>query len=416
MKTMKYLSVILCAFWLFSLSVWAAPSTDFNPASDSAVLMDLGTGQILFEKNPDKQQYPAGLVKAVAALTAMESTDLDTILTASDAAIGSVYGTNTLGLVSGEVLSLREALYGMLMQSANDCAVIAAENISGDTASFVAKMNETVKNLGCNNTNFTNVTGLFAQDNYTTARDMATIIKKASENPNYIEIAGTKSYPLPATNKAGARTLSTRCPLLSSYEFAKSGIGGYTDEGKYTMAVTASNGNLNLLAVVMNAPDENSRNNDCVELLNFGFENYQTFTITPEELQIPKSKLMGAMGKIGTVTFKLENPVSVLAPIEATFDNLEFQYPKKSYKQKEDMTGTITVLYNGEKITELNLTGIPEKKITFYSVIKTILLIILIVIVILVLLFVYYIYDAERKKKKRKQDKLKRTLRIKKDI
>lgn len=416
MKVTKILSILFCAILLFSVTAFSAPAADFNVVSDSAILMDISTGQVLYSKNPDKVQYPAGLVKAVASLVLLEENDIESFVTVSDAAILSVSGTNTLGLVSGEVLTLREALYGMLLQSANDCAVAAAESLSGSTQALITKMNEKTKSLGCTNTNFTNVTGLFSQDNYTTVHDMALIIKAASENQNFTEIAGTTSYQLSATNKMGSRAIFTRCPLLSSYEYAKTGLGGFTDEGKYTMSVTASNGNLNLIAVVMNSPDEQTRNTDCVNLLNYGFENYQSFSISPDELKIPDSKLKGAFGKIGIVSFKLDNPVSVLAPIEATMDTLEFEYPQKSYKKNEDKSGTLKVLYNGEKITELNLTGTAHKKITFYSVIKTILLIILIIVLLFVALFAFYIYDAERKKKKRRQEKLKRTLRIKKDI
>lgn len=416
MKLFRLLSMIMCIFVLLTSVSFAAPEADFEIGSQSAILMDIGTGQIIYSKNPENRQSPAGLVKIMAAMIALENADLDTMTNVSGGAVLSVAGTNTLGLAAGETLTLRELVYGMLMQSSNDCAVVAAENIAEDTQSFVSKMNEKAKSLGCENTNFTNVTGLYDLENYSTAKDIAAILTAAYDDPNFVEIASTVSYKVPATNLAGERVLNARCPLLSSYEYAKTGIAGYTDEGGYAMAVTASKDNLNLVCVVMNAPDEKTRNDDCTNLFNYGFENYQTFTITPEEFKIDDAKLMGALGKIGTVTFSLDSPVSILAPIEATFESLEFQPHKTSYKKNDEMVGTVSVLYNNEVVTELNLTGTPKKKITFYSVIKVILLIILAVVLLFVGLCAYYIYDAERKKKRRRQEKLKRTLRIKKDI
>ena len=165
MKHIRILSIYLCILILFSiapLSAFAAPKADFNVGSDSAVLMDLTTGQVLYSKNPDKQQAPAGLVKAAAALVMLdkaqdEENGIDAYVSVSDKTVTSLIGTNVIGLVSGEGLTLREALYGMLLQSANDCAVAAAETLSGTTDAFISEMNEKLKSLGCKNTNFTNV-------------------------------------------------------------------------------------------------------------------------------------------------------------------------------------------------------------------------------------------------------------------
>jgi len=193
MKHIRILSIYLCILILTTISplaVLSAPTADFNVGSDSAVLMDLATGQILYSKNPDKQQSPAGLVKAAAALVMLDKADeeengIDAYVSVSDNTVTSLQGTNVIGLVSGEVLTVREALYGMLMQSANDCAVAAAETLSGSVDTFITEMNDKLKSLGCSNTSFSNVTGLYSEDNYTTASDVALIIKNASEDPKY---------------------------------------------------------------------------------------------------------------------------------------------------------------------------------------------------------------------------------------
>ncbi len=418
MKFRNYLSFILIFILLVCQSAYAAPKADFDISSESVVLIDASSGQTIYSKNPQKVQYPAGLVKIMAALVIIENGNLDDLVTIEQSVIDTVANTNNLGLVPGEVLTIRELLYGMLLQSYNDCAVSAAVKVFESTDEFVKKMNEKAAELGATNTHFSNVTGIYDKENYTTAEDLALIMNYAAGEPVFMEIAGTKTYVLQMNTKVlYERTLVAKCNLLSSYDGITSGLYGYTDEGKYTAVASAGRNGFNVICVSMNCESEEERQNDIKKLLNFAFNNYHTVTISPEDIRLSPAKLKGLLGKTGEVTFTLPEAVMITAPSGATAQNLTYT-PNilKSYKKADTYTATVGVSYENEKITDLSLTGVAVKKITFYNVIKTIFIIILILILLFIALCAYYIIDSERKKKKRRQDKMKRTLRVKKDI
>ena len=420
MKFRNFLSFILIFILIVCQSAYAAPKADFSVSSESVVLIDASSGQAIYSKNPQKVQYPAGLTKIMAALVIIENGNLDELVTIEQSVIDTVSNTNNLGLVPGEVLTIRELLYGMLLQSYNDCAVSAATKIFGSTDALVKKMNEKAAELGATNTHFSNVTGIFNKENYTTAEDLALIMNYASGEPVFMEIAGAKSYVLPMNTKVlYERTLVSKCNLLSSYEGVTSGLYGYTDEGKYTAVATAGKNGFNVICVSMNCEGEEERQNDIKKLLDFAFNNYHTITISPEDVRIhlPNAKLKGLLGKTGEVNFSLPEAVMITVPIDATVQNLTYTPNiQKGYKKASSYNATVDVSFENEKITDLTLNGTAVKKITFYNIIKTIFTIILVLILLFIALCAYYIIDSERKKKKRRQDKMKRTLRVKKDI
>ena len=177
MKTRNSIALILVFILLFMTNAFAMPKADFELSSESAVLLDAKSGQLLYSKNHQKIQYPAGLTKIVAAIVAIEEGKLDNLVTVDAAPLESVKNTSTIGLVDGEVLTLREIIYGMILQSANDCAITAALNVCNTTEEFVKKMNDKAKEIGVTNTKFTNVTGIYDKENYSTAEDMALIMK-----------------------------------------------------------------------------------------------------------------------------------------------------------------------------------------------------------------------------------------------
>ncbi len=418
MKFRNYLSFILIFILIACQSAFAAPKADFDVTSESAMLIDASSGHAIYSKNPQKVQYPAGLTKIMAALVIIENGNLDELVTIQQSVIDTVANTNNLGLVPGEVLTVRELLYGMLLQSSNDCAVSAAVKVMNSTDEFVKKMNEKAKELGATNTHFANVTGLYDKENYTTAEDLALIMNYAAGEPVFMEIAGAKTYVLQMNAKVlYERTLVSKCNLLSSYEGITSGLYGYTDEGKYTAVASASRNGFNVICVTMNGESEESRQADIKKLLDYAFKNYHTITIEPKDVHVPPAKLKGLMGKTGEVTFTLPEAVMLTVPGEATAENLTYTPNlQKSYKKADSYTATVSISYDNKKITDLELVGTAVKKITFYNILKTILFIILILILLFIVLCAYYIIDSERKKKKRRQEKMKRTLRIKKDL
>lgn len=413
---------LLLTFLLFMLqTAYAAPEAP-DIKSQSVVVMDASTGQVIYKKEPVKKSSPASLTKILASLVILENSSLNNDVTIEQSVIDAVANTRNIGLIEGEVLPMKDLVYGMLMQSANDCAVSAAASVSGSTEGFVKLMNEKAKELGAKNTHFSNVTGLHADTHYTTAEDMAIILSHAMNNAEYMEIAGEKNYVIPLNEKVQyTRTLTASCNLLSAGENGfngiNSGVYGYTDQGRYTGAITASKNGFNIICIVMGAPDESTREADIKSLINYSFDNFQTVTINPEDVPEITSPLKGLLGKIGEVEFKLPSTVVLTAPKNATANNIQYvPNLNKSYKKQSEYSATVELKYENELITTLNFEGTASKKITFYNIIKTILIIILVVILLFIALCAYYIIDSERKRKKRKQNKIKRTLRIKKDI
>ena len=168
----------------------------------SAVLMDLNTEAVLYSKNANTQLYPASITKIMTALVAIESGKLDSKIQFSENAVYNLEeGSSHVGIQVGEVLSMRRALYGLMLESANDVANGIAETVGGSISGFADLMNAKAAELGCVNTHFTNPHGLQNEEHYTCARDMALITQAALKHPTFQKIAGTTNYTCPKTNK-----------------------------------------------------------------------------------------------------------------------------------------------------------------------------------------------------------------------
>ena len=168
----------------------------------SAVVMDIDSGTVLYDKGGEDQHYPASITKIMTGLLAVEHGNLKDTVTFSDKAIDNVRNdSSNIARDVGEKMTLEECLYGMFLASANECAWAIAEHIGGSEPKFIDMMNEKAKELGCTHTHFANPNGLHMDDHYTCASDMAKIACAAYKNPEIAKIVGTKSYQIPPTNK-----------------------------------------------------------------------------------------------------------------------------------------------------------------------------------------------------------------------
>lgn len=420
---MKRIICLLLCFIGFTMTVAGAnPVPDFDIASHSGVVMEASTGQVLYQKNMETKQYPASITKVMTALVALEKGKLTDVVTVSDHAVYSVSGSSHIALDPGEVLTLEEALYGLMLASANDCAVAIAEYIGGSEEAFVKLMNDKAKELGALKTHFANPHGLHAEDHFTTAYDMALITREAMKNSDFVRISGTVLYHMSPTNlQTEPRTLANQNDMLKSgeygYEYAKFGKNGYTSQANNTMVVEAKRGSLDLICVVMNCTGLNQKYSDAIKLLDFCYDNFYKTKIDNTVIQPPVAKLSGWFGTIGQIDFSLQEDIEVMLPNGTGTDQLTYSYDiRKSYKKAEEYLANVTVFKDGGELFQIPLKGAATKKITFYNVIKTILLIIFLVVLFLAAVVAYYIIDAERKKKKRRKDRVRRTLRIKKDL
>lgn len=243
--------------------------------AEGAVLLNCGTGQILFGKNENTQFYPASITKVMTTLLTIENCNLNDIVTFSESATTNLEsGAVTLDLTEGDQLTVEQCLYGLLLKSANEVANGLAEHISGSVSAFADKMNARAIQLGCKNTHFANPNGLNDATHLTTAYDMALIARAAYANPTLSKISTTTSYQMPATIKGAAKTITMghkmNYPTDSRYyPGIVGGKTGYTSKAKNTLVTCVEKNGVRLVAVVLKA--SGTHYTDTKAMLDYGF-------------------------------------------------------------------------------------------------------------------------------------------------
>lgn len=243
-------------------------------ASEAAVLYDATANQLLFEKNGYKSMYPASTTKIMTALLAAEKLSLSTEFTfTKTAAEGLESGYTNVKMVTGDTMTVEDALYALMLKSACEVANGLAEAVSGDQASFAALMNSRAKELGCTNTSFKNASGLNDSSHLTCAYDMALIAEAAFENETVRKVCSAKSWKLPASKKRGELTVTNSNKMLFKensqyFEGIIGGKTGYTSKAGNTLCEVASVKGHTLIAVVMKS--NGKQYDDALSLLNYG--------------------------------------------------------------------------------------------------------------------------------------------------
>lgn len=274
MKRVKKLAyiVVFFAFLLFSSTTYADTQAP-EIAGEAAILMDVKTGQILYEKNANKKMEPASATKIMTAILALEKGNLSDIVTASKNPM-LAEGTR-IYLEEGEQLTLEQMIYAMLLNSANDAAVAIAEHIAGDVPSFADMMNQKAREIGATSTTFVNPNGLTEEGHLTTAHDLALMTRYALNNlPKFREIVATKKMTIPWAGKDWDRLLVNTNKLLDKYEYADGVKTGYTSSARHTLVASATKDGWQLISVVLK-DDSNSIWTDSIKLLEYGFSNFE---------------------------------------------------------------------------------------------------------------------------------------------
>ncbi len=253
--------------------------------AESAFLMDMDSGIVLFSKNPHEKLYPASITKIMTALLTIENCSLKENVTFSKYAVNGIEpGSSHIWTSEGEVLTVQECLYAVMLASANDVCLALAEHISGDVDSFAQLMNQRAAELGCQNTNFTNPNGLHDENHYTTAYDMALIAKAAYKNPVFQTICETRRYTIPATDKtADPRYLTNHHQMFPENELAYAactgGKTGFTSDALNTLVTYAEKNGQRLVCTVLRADSAAASYEDTKALLDYGFDNFENAQI-----------------------------------------------------------------------------------------------------------------------------------------
>lgn len=328
--------------------------------SESAIVMEVSTGTILYEKNIHEVLYPASITKIMTTLLAIENNKLSETVTFSKEAVYSIDGTHIARDV-GEQMSLEDTLYAVMLGSANECAYATAEHVAGgDYNAFVNMMNERAAELGCLNTHFNNAHGLPDENHYTTAYDMAVISRAAIQNETFRTITGTKKYTIPPTNKHTDETpLVNHHAMLNFYKTGRyiypyciGGKTGYTNAAQYTLVTYAEKDGMTLVCVVMKAPAE-VHYQDTISLLDFCFNNFQLYNVEENEVRYTGEELNNTANFMEDLSyFELDKSAGVVLPKTAVLEDAvaHIQY------DSEEGTAALVYEYAGREVGRANLT------------------------------------------------------------
>ena len=285
-----------------SAQAWAAP----NVQADSAILINARTGGVIYEKNADVRRAPASLTKIMTCILGLEDKGTDSVFNISMAAAATEY--SDLGMKGGEKMTSGELMRGMMMESDNGAAVVVAQNVSGNILKFADRMNAKAKELGCRKTHFSNPHGLTAKWHYTTARDMAKIAAYAMKNPDFRNMVSGKSSVIhwlsPASKTYKAENTNR---LLSFYTGANGIKTGWTSAAQGCLAASAKRNDVELIAIVLKSPDDNSRFADARSLLDYGFSVGGEGRIVIEKAAKPTSQRVPTIKKPGASVPSVSN-------------------------------------------------------------------------------------------------------------
>lgn len=366
----KWISTLLAVCFLLSpvcLRAQRVPletEAPFELEAASVLLMDAGTGTVILEKNADEKRPVASVTKLMTILLVLEALDdgkitLEQEVTVSKAAAG-MGGSQAL-LDAGGIYPLSELLKSLIIASANDSAVALAELLMGSEENFAAAMNRRAQELGLNDTHYVNASGLPAEGQYTTARDVAELSREVLKHPTYFEYSGIWMDEI--VHKGGRVTqLVNTNRLIRFYEGADGVKTGSTNEAKYCVSATAKRGDERFLAVVLGAPTGAKRFDLAGKLLNYAFENYYTKTFLVKgqviDKQIPVS---GALSRSISTSALCDLSVLVKRGEEKNW-TMEFNLPKcvRAPQRKGEVIGQAIALRCGERVTDVPIVLCEE--------------------------------------------------------
>ena len=308
MKKRYMICFLMCIILMISLQSSISAEEEMSPAvttnwiegwpqgpdvsSAAAVLLNSSTNTVLYAKNQDALLDPGSTVKILTVLLALENSSLTDEVTMTQTGVGGVTeGGINLSSQLGEVFTMEQCLYAILLYSANDLALQVAEQIGQSVEGFVAMMNARAASLGCSNSVFTNPTGLEDPAQHSTARDMALIMQAAIQNQDFCRIAKTASYTIPATNVSGGSRVLTNTLALSNttspyyYSDCIGGKEGYTETSGNTLLCAARKDDMTLVVSLLSEV-YGQIDQDAIDLFNYGFDEFYLLDLGNDDFEI----------------------------------------------------------------------------------------------------------------------------------
>lgn len=437
-NTIKRISALIATVMIFSvISVIPVGAVSFTPnfevVSEAVYLKNLDTGDVIYEKNSDKKEYPASLTKIMTAILVLENIDdlENTEIEAAPVIFDEFVGQNvsTADFRHYEIATASDLMYGMMLNSACEAASILAYYVGGGSvANFVDMMNEKAKELGAENTHFVNPHGLFDEDQYTTAHDIAIITEYAMSLPKFTEIATTQNYTLATTNKHS----ETRVVIHTNYMMDKMRGGEYyypyvkgiktgtLDEAGRCLVSLGSKDGHNYLLVTMQSPmynEDGTKANfhytDAKNLYNWAFDSFAPTQILSKDEELGEVSVEFSDGS-NYVLVKPAEEYSTLWQTDVDLSNIERKITLAESVvapvTKGTKLGEIELNFSGENLATIDLIATEDvarsalkynlaiaKEFTSSGWFK---LAVALVIVLIVMYIIYY-FAVTRKKRRR---------------
>lgn len=363
----KGILALACVISIFSMSVCAFAKPDWpldtGCQSEAGIVMDLDSGAVLFAQNIHVQEYPASITKLLTALVVEENASMDEQVTFSHDAVYNVESGsgNKLQLEEGDVLSVKDCLYVMLLQSSNQAANALAEHVGGSREAFADMMNEKAASLGCRESHFVNPSGLNDPEQLTSAYDMAQIGAAVFGNPTLLEICSTTSATLPPTiNNPNGRTYSMEHKLVVTgdssdenyYPSAVAGKTGYTSLAGQTLVTYAEQDGRRQVAVTLKST-QRTHYSDTKTILDFGFARFKNVSVAENETDYVTGE---EPVTIGDETYSpsdlyLDEKAVVTLPNDAQFSDADkYLQTEIPASHPEGAVGRIIYTYNDRQI------------------------------------------------------------------
>lgn len=315
---------------------------DYKAKAKAALLYDLNSDTLVFTQDADAQLFPASLTKVMTCLLTLEmQQDLDTVVTVTKEGLkGMEPGGSNVALQVGEEMSVKDLLYCLMVKSGNDAASVLAVQNSGSIEAFVEVMNRRAAEMGCTGTHFMNPHGLHHEDHYTTARDMAKILKEAMKYPLFEKIFTTKEYIVPATNLSEARELKTTnflirsngYPVVTDSRVLGGKTGNTSKAGRCLVTLSEKNG-MRLISVILGAKATYGADGysfisygnfeETSDLLDFAYKRYTTMEVlNPTQVMGQFAVSGGDSNAFGTIA----QPMSAAVPEGSGYDSIRYEY------------------------------------------------------------------------------------------
>lgn len=347
----------------------------------AAVVYDYTNDTLIYAVDPDQRYDPASLVKIMTALIIAKQGNLDDMVTVDGSLLESLpEGSLGIQLLDGEVISLRDLLFSILVESANDAAIVAANYIYGSTDDFLIEMNRYAAELGCTNTTFTNVHGLYSENQVSTARDLARILTEAAKNEAFMEAFSTSHYTVPATNLSEPRELSSLCFIMnedSRYYDSRvtGGRTGIMETGERNLAVTAQRDDVKLVSVVLGSISDLAADGYSVDrfgsyaetsaLLSLGYNGHRNVQLFHKDQALKQFEVINGDSYVST---GVTDAVQVLLPDGVTYNDLIYMYDDSVAQLQAPVTAgdfvtTVQVWHKNTCLVQANLYALHNVKV-----------------------------------------------------